>query len=307
VLLHTRTRILDFAHNVKQNRGVTLAAWVRDDLRSRLPGGAGEGLTLRALSGRYGCSLTPVRRAVAALVREGVLVRKAGGRLEAAPGRRARPAPPPPKPGAWERGLERDVLRAGLRGEAGFLREEAAARRLGTGRTALRRALARLAAAGLVEHVPRRGWRVRPFRDAEMDAFLEVREALELKALDLALPRLEPAELRALLEENRPGRGPDARLHELLVERAGNPYLADFFRRHGAYFSTLFHSAARHPDAGPLMAAHHRRILRALIERRLPAARRLLAAHIRAQAPVLRRLLRRLAELPAADWPEGPA
>jgi DNA-binding GntR family transcriptional regulator len=283
---------------------VTLAAWVRDDLRSRLLGGEAAGLTLRALSGRYGCSLTPVRRAVASLVREGLLRRSPGGRLAAVPPvRGARRPAPPPLPGAWERGLERDVLRAGLRGEAGFLREEAAARRLGTGRTALRRALGRLAAAGLVDHVPRRGWRVRPFREAEMLAFLEVREALELRALELAFPRLDPAELRALLAENLPPRGPDARLHDLLVERAGNPYLADFFRRHGAYFSTLFHLAARNPDAGALMAADHRRLLRALLDGRLETARRVLAAHIRAQAPALRRLLRRLAELPASEWP----
>lgn len=282
---------------------MTLAAWIRDDLRSRLLAGEPAGLTLRELSGRYGTSLTPVRRATAALVREGVLQRAGGGRLAAAPFRSPRRAAPPARPGAWERTLERELLRASLRGESGFVREVATARRLGTGRSALRRALSRLAAAGLLEDVPRRGCRVRPFREAEMRAFLEVREVLELRALEGAFGRLPRTDLEALLEENRDGRPVDARLHDLIIGRSGNPFIADFFRRHGAYYSTLFHSAARGEAAGR-MAADHRRILRALLDGRRERARRELAAHIRAQAPVLRRLMERLAALPASAWPD---
>jgi DNA-binding GntR family transcriptional regulator len=283
---------------------MTLAAFIRDDLRSRLLGGEAGALTLRELSGRYGTSPTPVRRAVAALVREGLLRRSAGGRLAPSPARRRRRPPPPPRPGGWERLLERELLRSSLRGETAFVREVSAARRLGTGRTALRRVLARLVAAGLLEDVPRRGRRVRPFREAEMRAFLEVRELLELKALDLAFARLPRPELEALLEENRGGSRVDARLHSLLVERAGNPFIADFFRRHGAYFSTLFHYAARDAAVARLMAADHRRLLRAVLDGRRRDARLVLQAHIRAQAPVLRRLMRRLAALPASRWPD---
>jgi DNA-binding GntR family transcriptional regulator len=96
----------------------------------------------------------------------------------------------------------------------------------------------------------------------------------------------------------------DTELHPYLVEKAGNRYLRDFFGRHGAYYTTLFYTATLGVSVVEEMARQHRAILEALLRRKWGAARALLARHIRAQEPVLLRLMKRLAGLPAGNWPE---
>ncbi len=287
---------------------MTLAAYIREDLRGRLRSGGGvPRLTLRDLSAHYGVSMTPVRRAVAELLREGSIRKAGNGRL--APGRRPAPARPVASPAAREERIARDLLRRSLEGRGEFLREEAAARAYGVGRTALRRVFGRLAADGLLEHLPRRGWRLRPFRQEDMEAYLEVREVLELKALELAIPRLDRGALERLLRENRCSGGDphvDGELHAVLIRTSGNRYLEDFFRRHGAYFTTLFYYAALGASVVDRMARQHRAILRAILAGRPARARTALARHIRAQKPVLARMMRRLAAIPVDRWPDLP-
>jgi DNA-binding GntR family transcriptional regulator len=202
----------------------------------------------------------------------------------------------PEPPIDLEASLTAEVIRLSLAGRAVHLREEATAARFGVGRSALRQALGRLAGKGLIEYLPRRGWRVRAFDEADLRAYLAARECLELKALDLAMPQLDRADLEAMLHGNEPGaEGPrlDNQLHRHLVEKAGNPYIRDFFERHGLYFTTLLDFAAPEAAAVARMAGQHRAILVALLAGDRRAARRELARHIRAQLPVLRRLLRR--------------
>jgi DNA-binding GntR family transcriptional regulator len=294
---------------------VTIAAYIREDLKARILSGndVPDRLTLRDLSTKYGVSLTPVRQAVEDLVREKLLRKEKNGRLAleaAAVGRQ-----PSAKredvlpPGAWDQIVARDIMKLSLQGRDEFMREEATARTYGIGRTLLRHVLSRLTTAGMLEHVPRRGWRVRPFREEDMDAYLEVRELLELKALDLCRGKTSKADLQRILEDNvTSGAAPriDAELHAYLVEKSGNRYIHDFFRRHGAYFTTLFYYAALGASVTADMARQHRTILGAMIAGRWSTARRELAGHIRAQRPALRRMMERLAGLPVEKWPEIP-
>jgi DNA-binding GntR family transcriptional regulator len=286
----------------------TITDYIKRDLRARARGNGGlpENLTLSALSEQYRVSLTPVRLAVRDLVAEQVLLKYPNGRLainrNKTQPRQVRPAPapvPPPGLSELESRLADQIIRASLRGEAIFLREETTAEQLGVGRTVLRQVFSRLAGKGLLEHLPRRGWRVRPFDEADMRAYLEVRVSLELKALHQARPCLVRAELEAMLRGNRPGGktdGPrlDNRLHRYLIDKADNPYVRDFFDRHGLYFTTLFDYAAPEAHVVAAMARQHRVILRALIAGDWPRARKALAHHIRSQRPVLERLLRGL-------------
>jgi DNA-binding GntR family transcriptional regulator len=266
---------------------------------------------LTALSRHYGVSFTPVREALRDLVSDGMLLRGHNGRVRVVSGKvratalRPTVAPfgPPNRAAELEAALAAEVIAKSLHRETDYLREEATAARFGVGRTAIRDALARLAGRGLVVHVPRCGWRVRPFDEADLDAYLEVRELLELKALDLAQPRLVEADLRRMLAGNVPGgRTPrlDNRLHGYLIAKAENAYIHDFFDRHGAYYTTLFDFAAPETHVTAEMAREHRAILRALIDHDWPRARQALARHIRAQRPIVKDLIVRLSPSPTA-------
>ena len=282
-----------------------LTGYIAEDLRARIRSG-GElpcKLTLPALAKHYGVSLTPVRGAVARLVADACLEKLPGGRLSVAPLKRwsrMRPTPiaPPPTARDWDRALIRDVMLAGLSREPVHLREEALARKHGVGRSVIRQCLGRLAGAGLIEHLPRRGWRVHPILDDDLSAYLEVREVLELKALELSKPRIRKADLLPMLAGNPAVEGDqpphlDNRLHDYLIEKSENRYIQIFFSQHTAtFFMSAFDHAAPEAHVVAEMAAQHRAILEALIARRWGRARGALAQHIRAQKPILMRILR---------------
>ncbi len=193
-----------------------------------------------------------------------------------------------------ERRLRDHLIARALAGEEGFLREEATAVAFGVSRARLRDMLGRLAGRGLVAHEARRGWRVRTLTQKDFDAFLRVREALERLALELAIPRLEPARLRELLAGNSEAHGRcDNRLHGYFIALADNPYLSDFFARHAPFFELLFEwedqDAAAHRDAIRL----HRAILAALLAGDYTRAREALGEHIRGNHPMLDEMLSR--------------
>jgi len=293
----------------------SIVANIAEDLRARIRAGAlPDGLTLAALSKHYGVSFTPIRAAVNQLVAQRYLGKQANGRLRV-PKRRSTSAivaarvKPPATIESWEAALTREVIHRSLRGDASYLREEATAAQFEVGRTAMRQAFSRLAGKGLLKHVPRYGWRVQPFSTDDLQAYLEVRETLELKALDLAKRRLDPADLRRMLLGN-PQTGStepprlDNQLHAYLIEKAENGYIRDFFDRHGLYYTALFDHAAPEARAVAEMAAQHRQILKALIDQDWPRARQALSHHIRSQQPIIEKLLRQLQGNPAAG--SGP-
>ncbi len=78
------------------------------------------------------------------------------------------------------------------------VREEALAGRLGISRPPVREAMRLVHGEGLLEQIPRRGYRVATFSDQEVREIIDLRELLESKALQLIADRLEPPELGAL-------------------------------------------------------------------------------------------------------------
>ena len=261
------------------------------DLQTNPPA-AGEALTLAALARRYCVSPTPVRLAVRKLIAIGVLQKSKTGRLRYVA---SRPTVASSPPRDWEAELRREVLLRSLQGDREFLREEALAERFEVGRTVLRQALHKLAGQGFVEHIPRCGWRARPLALAEVEDWLRVRERLELLALELAWPHLDPIKLQQLRDSNA-GAQLDNNLHAYLIAAADSPLLAQLFAQHSAYFTALFDHAAPETKMEEAMAAQHRAILEALIERDLDRAAATLAAHIRAQRRIVEKLLESLRE-----------
>jgi DNA-binding GntR family transcriptional regulator len=278
------------------------SSYIREDLKARITSGRElpEKLTLKTLSHSYAVSVTPVRVAVNELVEEGLVVRRPNGRL--AVNRRrvgraisaaslARPVPPRD----FYAEISRDLIERSLGGEPAFVREQEAASRYGISPSAVRQVFNRLVGAGLLEHVPRRGWRLCPFRRRDFLDYLKIREVLELKALSLAWNRLEDHELQRIYGGNvlpaSPGERPkvDNSLHAYLVEKANNRYLRDFFDRHGKYYEMLFRWDSLDRDSARETVQQHRQIIEALLRRDRKAAREALRHHIRTNyGPLMR-------------------
>jgi DNA-binding GntR family transcriptional regulator len=277
---------------------MSFATYIKQDVIAQIcSGGLGnEAVTLESLSARYQVSITPVRIAVKELITEGYLRKGKNRRLEINPASVTPIALPqqPEEPRDYYRIIADDLVKLSLQGEPIAIREEATAEKYNISRSSIRQIFNRLAGDGVLEHLPRRGWVLRPYRQADLDAYLEIRCTLELKALELAWPRLVDEDLQAMLDKNRlpsgPGEKPvsDNSLHGYLVEKAGNPYIAEFFERHGKYYAVLFDWEALDDEVRSQTVEQHRAILESLLRRDRAAAEQALVYHIRNNHPILK-------------------
>jgi len=261
-------------------------------------------LTVQGLSEHYGVSYTPVREAIGELIGVGLIRKKSNGRLEAIPpNKRTKKSNFLTKLESEKKPVEsitKELVEISLGGEECFVREEATASKHGLTRSTLRQILQRLAGEGLLEHVPRRGWRVKPVRQEDMDAFIEVREVMELKALDLARPKLcfpeSQGKLRQIRENNQLAKGKkrqakiDNTLHAYFINLAANPYINDFFNRHGRYFTILFNWEGENEKAAAEAVSQHHEIIDALLAQNWSLAKKRLSHHLHSNHPVLRNL-----------------
>ncbi|MFT5163887.1 MAG: DNA-binding GntR family transcriptional regulator [Alteromonadaceae bacterium] len=253
-------------------------------------------LTLGAIAEHYSVSLTPVRQVVESLVEEQMLIRKPNGRLERAKApseqqiasAQATVQKPINLNSDLDQLLTNHIVQLSLQSHSKYLREEATAKKYDTGRTIMRQVFSRLAGAGLIEHVPRCGWKVRIFREKDMLDYLEIREILEIKALNLARPHFRQHELQQMLDGNVSSNDPgsvelDNSLHNYWIDRCDNWYIQDFFSRHGAFFSALFDYAALGKNIKTEMAQEHRDILQNLVDQNWEGAEQALVNHIHDQ------------------------
>jgi DNA-binding GntR family transcriptional regulator len=275
---------------------VSIATFIKRDLIANIRSGEmqSERLTLDALSKRYRVSVTPVRAAVRELIEENYLKKGDNGRLIIQFDSPLGPsAEPPDQPTDWGQVIANDLVQLSLEGVPVLLREETTAEKYGISRSSIRHIFHRLAGRGILEHLPRRGWQLRPFRQADLDAYIDMRVTLELKALELAWPRLVDEELQAMLDGNCLPANPedwprsDNSLHTYLIEKSKNPFIIDFFDRHGEYYNALFEWENLDRNAQIQEVLQHREILEALLRRDRPAAERALVNHIRNNHPVL--------------------
>jgi DNA-binding GntR family transcriptional regulator len=271
-------------------------------------------LTLSDIARYYQVSMTPVRQAIEHLIENKILVKGDNGRLR----RVALYSADAVQPGLTanllvnqerskqqnltnksqlahlssdsllENRVKQWIIQKSLAQHEGYLREEATASFFQVGRTMMRQIFSRMAGEGLVEHVPRCGWKVHLFREKDMLDYLEIRELLELKALRLARDKFEHKELKRLLELNNNHQGQlpaslDNQLHHYWIDRCDNRYIQAFFRQNSAFYTTLFDYAALGDAIKPAMIAEHRAILLALLEKDWQAAEMYLVQHIRDQ------------------------
>jgi DNA-binding GntR family transcriptional regulator len=275
---------------------MSITAFIKQDLIAGIRSGeiGADRLTLNYLSKRYRVSVTPVRVAVRELIKEKYLKKGDNGRLAIRFDSAAGSVPESPEePTDWGQVVANDLVQLSLEGKPVLLREETTAEKYGISRSSIRQIFHRLAGRGILEHLPRRGWQLRPFRQAELDAYIEMRVMLEVKALELAWPRLVDEDLQAILRGNRLPAGlherpvSDNSLHTYLIEKSKNPFISDFFDRHGEYYNALFEWESLDRDAQIQEVRDHCEILEALLRRDRPAAERALASHIRNNHPML--------------------
>jgi len=172
------------------------------------------------------------------------------------------------------------------------LSDVALAEKLGVSRTPVRQALERLVQDGLVRSDPRRGFWVRTFTVQDIHEIYDVRGALEVLALRLAAPHLDPVDLRSQLElidkiREQLDQHPislflqcDFRLHSLLIRASGNSRLIYYLSTLRSQFSMFQIKNTRNPQRlGPTLDDHER-ILTALLEQNVDKAAEELAEHI---------------------------
>ncbi len=166
------------------------------------------------------------------------------------------------------------------------------AAQLGVSRTPVRQALHRLTEDGLVVSDPRRGFWVRTFTAHDVREIYVLRGALEVLALRLAAPRLDPSDLKRHLLEvsdlraNRHAypvahhlRG-DLHLHNLLILNSHNSRLIRALATLRSQHSMFQVQDSSYPLRVELAARDHELVLSALINGDVNLAATLMAEHI---------------------------
>ena len=173
------------------------------------------------------------------------------------------------------------------------LSEVALSRELAVSRGPIREAMGRLAAEGLVTVRPRRGAEVRSLTPTELIDAYQVREALEVLAVRLAVPRItEPdlARLDDLVDSMAGFAGKDqvadffaanVAFHELLCELSGNEKLREVHYRLAGEISRFQARTLALRGSLDSSVSEHRAILAAVRLGDTDKACELTAAHIR--------------------------
>ncbi|AUL49171.1 GntR family transcriptional regulator [Bordetella trematum] len=171
------------------------------------------------------------------------------------------------------------------------LNEVALAKTLGVSRTPLREALNRLSIEGLLRFLPGKGFFCRDLDVQEVFELYELRKALEIAALRLALERADETQIgeaMAFLATTGPEAGErpvselvalDEAFHERLVAMAGNGEMLRVLRNvHARIRFVRWIDMAR--GERPASQQEHQQLLQALAERNEAAAVAILERHI---------------------------
>jgi DNA-binding GntR family transcriptional regulator len=166
---------------------------------------------------------------------------------------------------------------------------------LGVSRTPVREALHRLTQDGIVRTENRRGFFIPTFSSQDVHEVYDIRCALEVLAVRLALPHLTQAqlgqELRNLAQARQKIDQADAEardywlqvdrgLHQLLVEAAENRRLAALIAGLQAQIAVFQVFGTHFRPINLLSLDHHQAILAALIDHDGPAAEQAMERHI---------------------------
>jgi DNA-binding GntR family transcriptional regulator len=173
-----------------------------------------------------------------------------------------------------------------------LLREDELMRELGIGRTPLREAIKRLALENLVAVQPRSGTFVTGVDAADIIHISEVRADLEAQAAELAALRMDGdtrERAEALLEQVRTLEGAgdadalmhlDERIHALIWEGSGNPYLVETLERYFVLSLRVWYVVLDRVPALGAAVVDQARLLEAVLAHDPVRARALMREHV---------------------------
>jgi DNA-binding GntR family transcriptional regulator len=189
----------------------------------------------------------------------------------------------------------KQMLQSGGVSGGSLLSEVDLARQLGLSTTPVHEAVVRLASEGFVEALPRRGVRVVHLALKDIAEIFELREALEVEVVRLALMRASDQELAGLQQFLTAGQQAldkddypafnvaDVALHDALAGAAGNRRLKQSINDLRVWVQRIRYAAAEQhfgPANRPARAlAEHTQLVKAL-KRRDSAAEGLIRKHI---------------------------
>ncbi|MCJ8330629.1 MAG: GntR family transcriptional regulator [Lentisphaeria bacterium] len=249
-------------------------------------------LTLPSLAAHFGSSTRPVRQAVEKLIIDGLLVKSTNGRLSVSkkPAKKSvnqiqKQLKQSKSVGGSEQKLLNLLIDYSLSGHGDYLREEQLAGDFGIGRSRLRQIFMTYAGRGLLEHIPRCGWKVIPFRQDDMKHFIKVRKTLEDLALCESFDSLDTDLINDMLQNNKRAlraKVPveDNRLHAYIIETSGNRYIETFFKQNAPYYELFFDWESNNAKLCRKASREHCAILQAVLDKDLSQARKALLAHI---------------------------
>jgi DNA-binding GntR family transcriptional regulator len=183
----------------------------------------------------------------------------------------------------------RDAIVTGRLKGGERLHQDGIASRLGVSRMPVREALRQLESEGLVVFTPHRRVSVAALSAEELREIYQIRTALELLALDLAVPRMSAQDLAALgelLEQmdrvTDPGRWLELNrgFHRTLYRASGRARLCaliDSLRGNVERYLRIYVSGREHRARAQ---AEHRRIVRACRRRQAAEAKKALRRHL---------------------------
>jgi len=195
----------------------------------------------------------------------------------------------------WQRVYDhlREEILSGELPAGSELQEVALSSQLGVSRGPIREAIGRLAAEGLVVVRPRRGAVVRALSKQEFLEAYQVREALEMMAVRLAVPRLDAPDFEKLENligamEAHAGKGEvaeffeaNALFHATLFEVSGNDKLQELYRQLLGQMGRYRTRSAVLRGSLQRSVAEHRAIVRAARRGNVERAVHLMSEHIR--------------------------
>ncbi len=200
--------------------------------------------------------------------------------------------------------LRRGILTGELKpGER--LMEIHLANRLGVSRTPIREAIRKLELEGLVTMIPRRGAEVANITEKNLKDVLEVRQALESLAIELACERITPENKEALREKlnqveeaARTGdssaiASADVAFHDAIVEASGNVRLTQLVSNLGEQMYRYRFEYIKDESKHPQIMSEHRIMYESILEGDKVKAARIVKTHIDNQEEAIMRKIKK--------------